>query len=82
MKNVVKQVVFAVKAFRHCFPLAFEQARQAHQKNSGKNSFRSLMEDGEMFYTDSPKTAMRMESQGQSLGTFRDVADLGQNIGT
>lgn len=53
MRIVVKHVVFAVKAFRHCFPIALEQARQADLKNSGKHSFSELIENGEQFHPDS-----------------------------
>ena len=82
MRNLMKQVNFAVKAFRHCFPIALEQARQAHLKNSGKGSYQGLVENGERFYPDSPKEAMKMDSQRQGLGTFSDIADLGQNFGS
>ena len=82
MRNVAKHVVFAVEAFRHCFPIALEQARQAHLKNSGKGSYQGLVENGERFYPDSPKEAMKMDSQRQGLGTFSDIADLGQNFGS
>lgn len=53
MRSAMKKMVTAVKAFRHCFPLALEQARQVHLKNPGKHKFSELIENGERFHPDS-----------------------------
>ena len=72
----MKHVVFAAKAFGHCFPLALEQARQADLKSKGKSSFPELMENGERFYPDSPNPSLKIDTQSQGLGTFRDITNL------
>jgi len=77
----MKHMVFAVKAFRHCFPIALEQARQADLKNSGKHSFPELVENGERFYPHSSGMALKMETQSQDLGTFRDITSGGLDTG-
>jgi hypothetical protein len=81
MRNLMKHVVFAVKAFRHCFPIALEQARQADLKNSGKHSFPELVGNGEQFYPDSPGMALNLETQSQDLGSFRDITIGGLDTG-
>ncbi|TNF47366.1 hypothetical protein EP232_03520 [bacterium] len=73
----MKHVVFAVKTFRHCFPIALEQARQADLKSSGKNSFPELFENGELYYPHSLTQGMKIETPSQSLGTFSDVTNVG-----